>query len=52
MGTLHEDQYIFFLSYLAHWFLEDEIFLTKVVEKNKTHIFYPINFSKIVLFMR
>ena len=43
-----------FLSYLAHFFffLEEEIFLTKVVEKTKTRIFYPINFSKIVLFTR
>jgi hypothetical protein len=33
-------------------FLEEEIFLTKVVEKIKTHISYLINFSKIVLFVR
>jgi hypothetical protein len=31
-GTLHEDQYAF-LSYLAHFFLELEMFQTEVVEK-------------------
>jgi len=34
--TLHEDHYIV-LSYIAHFFLEWEMFQTKVVEKIKTH---------------
>jgi len=29
---------IYFLSYLSHFFLEREIFQTKVVKKVKTHI--------------
>jgi len=29
------------LSYLAHFFLEWEMFQTKFVEKPKTHILYP-----------
>jgi hypothetical protein len=36
-GTLHEDQFTF-LSYLAHFFLEWEMFQTKVVEKLETHV--------------
>jgi hypothetical protein len=36
-GSLHEDQYTF-LSYLAHFFLEWEMFQKKVVDKIKTHI--------------
>jgi len=31
-----------FLSYLAHFFLEWEIFQTKVVEKIKTHILFSV----------
>jgi hypothetical protein len=30
--------YIYYLSYLSHFFLEREIFQTKVVKKIKTHI--------------
>jgi hypothetical protein len=37
MGTLHEDQYTF-LSYIAQFFLEWEMFQTKVVEEIKTHM--------------
>jgi hypothetical protein len=48
-GTLHEDQYTFFLSYLAQLFLEWKMFPTKIVEKIETHIFSP---PKIVPFMR
>jgi hypothetical protein len=33
-----------FLSYLAHFFLEGEMFQTKVVEKIKTHILGSIIF--------
>ena len=35
---------IHFLSYLAHFFLEREMFRTKVVEKIKTHISCSITF--------
>jgi len=42
-GTSHEDQYTF-LSYLTHFFLEREMFLTKVVEKIKTHILHSVTF--------
>jgi len=48
-GTLHEDQYIctrvciyiyvYIFSYLAHFFLEWEMFQKDVVEEFKTHIF-------------
>ena len=42
-----------FLSYLAHFFLEWEMFQTKVVEKIKTPIMYSVTFSsKIAPFMR
>jgi len=37
-GTLHEDQYIFFLSYPPQFFSKLEIFQTKAVEEIKTHI--------------
>jgi hypothetical protein len=36
MGTLHEDQYTF-LSYLARFFLEWEMFETEVEEEIQTH---------------
>ena len=36
---------IYFLSYLAHFFLEWEMFQTKVVEKIKTPILYAVTFS-------
>jgi len=35
---------IYFWSYLAHIFLEKEMFPAKSVEKIKTHILYPITF--------
>ena len=35
---------IHFWTYLAQFFLEWEMFQTKVVEKIKTHIFYSIQF--------
>ena len=35
---------IHFLSYLAHFFLEWEMFQTKVVEKIKTHILCSLTF--------
>jgi len=50
-GTLHENQN-HCLSYLAHFFLEWEMFQTKVVEKIKTHMLRSVTFSKIVPFMR
>ena len=37
---------IYFLSCLAHFFLECEMFETKVVEKIKTHILYSIFFFR------
>ena len=33
-----------FWSYLAHFFLEWEMFRTEVVEKVKTHILYSVTF--------
>jgi len=38
MGTLHADQYAFFLSFLSYFILKREMFQTTVVEKIKTHI--------------
>jgi hypothetical protein len=35
-----------FLSYLAHFFLQSEMFQTKVVNKLKTHILCSINFFR------
>jgi hypothetical protein len=35
---------IHFLSYLAHFLLEWEMFQTKVLEKIKTHILYSVTF--------
>jgi len=43
---------IHFSSYLAHSFLEWEMFQTKVVEKIKTPIVCSITFFLIVPFMR
>jgi len=40
------------LSYLIQFFLEWEMFATKIVEKIKTHTVCPIKFSKIVQFMK
>ena len=37
---------IYFWSYLAHFFLEWEMFQTKVVEKIKTHILCSVTFFK------
>jgi len=50
--TLHEDQYIYFLSYLANFFLEWEMFQAKFEENIKTHFFPVTFFSTIVPFMR
>jgi hypothetical protein len=42
-GTLLEDVCTFMnITYLAHFFLEWEIFQTKAVQKIKTHILYPV----------
>jgi hypothetical protein len=51
-GTLHGDQYTF-LAYLILFFLEWEMFQTRIVEKIETH-FISDNFifPKVVLFMR
>jgi len=53
MGTLDEDRYTF-LSYLADFFLEWEMFQTKTtINKTKTHILWSITFfSKIAPLMR
>jgi hypothetical protein len=40
------------LSYLFQFFLEREMFLTKAVEKIKTHILPLVMFPKVVPFMR
>jgi len=45
-GTLREDQYTFFLSYLAQLFLEREIFSDRVVQKIKTHILCSVTFPR------
>jgi len=45
-GTSHGAQYAFFLSLLAQFSLESEMFQTKVVEKIKTHI----SCSKLLFF--
>jgi hypothetical protein len=42
---------IYFWSYLANFFLEWEMFQTKVVEKITTHFLNSKSFKKIVLFM-
>jgi hypothetical protein len=44
---------VHFLSYLAHFFLESEMFQTKIVEKIKTQILCSVTFffSKIVPLM-
>jgi len=44
-GTIHEVQYKFFI-YLAQFFLEREIFQTKVAEKIKTHVICSIIFFR------
>ena len=43
MGILHEDQYTF-LSYLAQFFLEWDMFQTMVAEKIKNTYFMFTNF--------
>jgi len=50
-GTLHENP-VYTFDNLAQFFLEWEIFRTKFVENNKTHIlsYKTFFFSKIVLF--
>jgi hypothetical protein len=45
--NLHEDQYTFPI-YLAQFFLEWEMFQTKVVEKFKTHILCSIKVFRIL----
>ena len=42
-GSLHEDQYTF-LSHLAQFFLEWEMFQIKVVEQIKTYVLRSITF--------
>jgi hypothetical protein len=57
LGKMHglqniKNQYIYFWSYTAQFFLEREIFRTKVVEEIKnTHFVFKNIFSKIVPFM-
>jgi len=41
MGTSHKDQYIFFII-SGSFFLECEIFQTKVVKKIKIHILFDV----------
>ena len=41
-----------FLSFLAHFFVEWEMFPTNVVEEIKTHFMFNNYFSKIVPFIR
>jgi len=43
---------VHFLSCFAHFFVEGEMFRTKVVEKIKTHFVFDNSYSKIVPFMR
>jgi len=43
---------VHFSSYLAHLFLEQEMFHIKVVEKIKVRILCSVTFSKIVPFVR
>jgi len=52
--VLYGNTNIHFRSHLAHFFLEWNIFQTKVVEEIKIHILYPITFfpPRIVPFMR
>jgi hypothetical protein len=45
MGTLRENQYTF-SSYLAHFLLEWEMFMTKVVQKIKKHSVFDFFFRK------
>jgi len=45
-GTLHEDQHIFFLSYLTHFFIEWEIFQTEVAEKGRTRVLCSTSFLR------
>jgi hypothetical protein len=44
-GTLHTDQYTFFI-YLAQFFLESEMFQTKVLNKTKIHFIFNSFFSE------
>jgi len=49
-GTFHED--LCTLYYPAEWFLEWEMFQTKVVEKIYTRVLYSVTFfPKIVTFL-
>ena len=45
-GLLYIKTHIHFLSYLAQFFLESEIFRTNVVEKIKTHILCSVTFFR------
>jgi hypothetical protein len=45
MSTLHYIS-LLFLSYLSQFFLEREMFLTKVAEKIKTHFMFSNFFSR------
>jgi len=51
MGTLREYQYTFIVV-LLEFFLEWQMFQTKVVEKFKTHFMFSNVFQKIVPFLR
>ena len=42
--VLYIETYTYFWSYIAHFFLEWEIFQTNVVEKFKTRILYSVTF--------
>ena len=42
----------YFLSYLAQFFLDCEMFQTKAVEKMKTRILGAVTSSKMVILMR
>ena len=51
-GTLHEDVFTY-ITILAEFLLEWEMFRIKVVEETKTHILYSVTFfPKILPFMR
>jgi hypothetical protein len=45
MGTLHEDQYTFFITYRS-FFLEWEMFQTKVWRKSNIHFMFNNVFRK------
>jgi len=51
MDTLYENQNIFW-SYIAHFFLEWEMFEKKCLEKIETHFMFSNFYCKIVTLMR